>query len=495
MIELITILLMLCAIGMVAVRWRLGLFVCVVVALLQDPLRKLAPGKPVFYVILVGVTFGAAWLGAWASRVRLSPDVIYGWRRDLQTPVLLFAVVLIAQSLHTMLRWNNAILPFIGAIFYVAPMLAIIFAHQYCVRAGTAGLQRVLWFYVVLALVWFLSIYLESAGVKSVVLGEVGVGQFIYGEGLNVKANSGFFRAAEIAAWHVSTTACFLFIALNGRKLSVPKTLLVACAVVFLVVIGLATGRRKMLVQIVIFASVYMSLFAWFLKGTARLAVGAVVAGIVGFSLVLTAVGPDADDAARQNTGFRVAQTDRSSAWVNRGLSVFADIPDRFEALGYRPVAWATDSFGWFGAGLGTASQGGQYFGRDASFGGAGEGGLGKVTMDLGLPGLAVFLWLAVTIIRLIWQRLHVLSRASRPHATMAFGFAAFLISNVAAFSVATQAFGDVFILLTLGWTIGFLLALPAAAGQEIAAAARTAQAAAVQNSYAMPTPVRSGLN
>lgn len=34
--------------------------------------------------------------------------------------------------------------------------------------------------------------------------------------------------------------------------------------------------------------------------------------------------------------------------------------------------------------------------------GGAGEGGLGKVTMDLGVPGLVIFAWLAVTVLRLI---------------------------------------------------------------------------------------------
>ena len=34
-------------------------------------------------------------------------------------------------------------------------------------------------------------------------------------------------------------------------------------------------------------------------------------------------------------------------------------------------------------------------------------------------------------------------------------------MANGAAFSVATQAYGDLFILLILAWTIGFLLAIP----------------------------------
>ena len=39
-------------------RWRWGLFLCVLVGLLQDPLRKVAPDQPVFFVVLVGVVFG-----------------------------------------------------------------------------------------------------------------------------------------------------------------------------------------------------------------------------------------------------------------------------------------------------------------------------------------------------------------------------------------------------------------------------------------------------
>jgi hypothetical protein len=60
-------------------NWRSSLFLCVLVGLLQDPLRKLAPNQPAYFVVLVGVVFGAAWLGAllgrgstWARRLGCS---------------------------------------------------------------------------------------------------------------------------------------------------------------------------------------------------------------------------------------------------------------------------------------------------------------------------------------------------------------------------------------------------------------------------------------
>lgn len=466
----LTICIMLLAIATVALNWRAGLLVCVIIALLQDPLRKLAPGKPVLYVALVGIVFAASYFGAWVSKVRLRPSVILGWNSELQLPFTLFCVLLVVQSLHTIIRWDNAILPAIGAIFYVAPIPAVIFAHQYAVRVGTRGIVRFMWFYVAMALVWFVSVYMEFSGVKSPVFGEVGVGQIIYDQGLNVKANAGLFRSAEMAAWHVATVSCFLFILANGRKLSIPRMIGVALIVVFLVAVGSVTGRRKMLVQIVIFTSTYLFLFAWFLKGKARLAMLSIIAGIVMFSFVLVVMGPDTSEQGFDAVDKQLGKTDQFAAWKNRGVGVFKDIPDRFMLMGYNPVVWAVDGFGWFGAGLGTASQGSQYFGGGAArFGSAAEGGLGKVTMDLGVPGLAIFVWLVLTVVRLVWRRLFALSRASRPHATMAFGLVAFLASNAAAFSIATQAFGDVFVLLILGLSAGFVLAMPAVAAREIA--------------------------
>ena len=156
-------------------------------------------------------------------------------------------------------------------------------------------------------------------------------------------------------------------------------------------------------------------------------------------------------------------------------LTVFGDMPDRFHQLAYRPVQWAVDGFGWLGAGLGSGAQGAQHFGGGAQrFGGAAEGGLGKVTIDLGVPGLVLFLWLAAVVIRQVWQRLRALSVASRGHATLAFGLAGILIANVATFAVATQVFGDLFVLILCGSALGFLLALPTVAWNEVVAVRST---------------------
>ena len=453
-------------------KWRLGLILCVIVALAQDPARKLSPGSPVYFVIFVGVIFAAAWFGAWINRVKLGPTVIHGWRQHLQTPTILFIGLLAAQSVHSVARWGNPMLPAIGLIFYFAPVLAVVFAHQFAIRTGTRGIRIFLWFYVGVSLFWLLSVLAEAQGISSRAFGEVGVGQIIYSFGLNRKAASGFYRASEIAAWHIAMVSCCLFILLNGRRLSAFKSLAVLALVLFLLYVGFATGRRKMLVYVVIFVGVYLCLFAWFLRGKARLAVFGLIACIVVAGAYLGIV-PDGSQPGFAGEDWTLGKRDAQSAWTARALTVFADIPERFQLLAYRPIEWAVDGFGWFGAGLGSAAQGAQHFGGGAGkFGGAGEGGLGKITMDLGVPGLLLFLWLIVTVARQMWTRLEALARGSRAHATMAFGFVSLLVANVAGFSVATQVYGDVFVLLMLGWSVGFVLALPAVAYQETLRAA-----------------------
>ena len=73
----------------------------------------------------------------------------------------------------------------------------------------------------------------------------------------------------------------------------------------------------------------------------------------------------------------------------NEAKTAFGDAPERFVEIGIAPIMWAYDRFGLFGAGLGVGTQGTQYFGGDAEIGaGAAEGGLGKITLELGIPGL-----------------------------------------------------------------------------------------------------------
>ena len=447
-------------------NWRYGFVLCVLTALAQDPLRKLTPGQPVYFVVFVGATFGAAWIGALMANVPMLPKRIAGWRKNVGLPFTLFVLLAILQAAHSLINYGSPALTGIGMLSYFSPIPAIVLAYQFALRRGMTGVTRWMRFYVVLTSLALISVYLEYSGVVSQMLGEVGVGVLISGAGAYYKGNSGIFRGAEIAAWHAATAACFSFMLLWGRRFTFAKVILAVALIAFFLGLGILTGRRKMIIEIAIFISTYMSLVVWFRHRAGKMAVLCAIFGILAYLGTVGLMAPSRGEVGTEATKFNRTTDSSFSKYSRRAQSVFADVPDRIHEMGVQPVGWAVAQFGWQGAGLGVGSQGTAHFGVNTS--GAAEGGLGKLTVELGLPGVALVGWLLIRFGLYIWSLLAPLSRTSPKHANFAFGLIAFMLANLAAFSVATQAYADIFILLTLGWSLGFLLALPVLAKSEI---------------------------
>jgi hypothetical protein len=456
-----------CAAVMAINSWPASLVLCTVIAILQDPMRKLSPGQPVYFVALVGIVFGAGWLGAFGSRVSLRPRAIYGWQKNVGVPFSLFVVLVIAQAVHSFALFGSAPMTGIGLLSYFSAAPAIVLAYQYAVRFGTAGTNRWMWTYVVAASLSLMGVYLEYVGVDWPALGQVGEGLIIYDVSRALKAYAGFFRAAEIAAWHTATITCCAVMLLFGRRRSLPGLAGAGGLAVALVALGTLTGRRKFLVQIAVFVCVYFGLFALLQRNARKLAGVIGSAGLACYLLIVGLVAPDPGERVYGSHQLTVASDDVYSAYTLRARSVFEDVGDRVSGFGIQPVFWAYDQWGFFGAGLGAGSQGTQQFGTSELVNnGAAEGGLGKIMLELGVPGLVVIAWLAFAMVRYIGRTLDYLTVTSPAHARLGYGLAALLASNAAAFSVATQAYGDVFILLWLGWSTGFLLALPVLASR-----------------------------
>jgi hypothetical protein len=93
--------------------------------------------------------------------------------------------------------------------------------------------------------------------------------------------------------------------------------------------------------------------------------------------------------------------------------------------------------------------------------GGAAEGGLGKVLAELGVPGLILLLWMAVAMARYLWSIGTVLRDDDPVLSKLAFGLLAFLVTNGFVYAIAHQVFGDPFILIILGFFLGFVMAMP----------------------------------
>ena len=92
---------------------------------------------------------------------------------------------------------------------------------------------------------------------------------------------------------------------------------------------------------------------------------------------------------------------------------------------------------------------------------GASGGGLGETSSQLGIPGLIMVLWTSGAL-ALYLRRILLIVQRSDPRLTRStFGIVAFLAANIPMFMVASQVFGDPFVLFVLGWFVGFVLSVP----------------------------------
>lgn len=443
------------------IDWRLGLFAAVVIAILQDAFRKIAPGQPVYFVVLVGMVFAATYISAFSRGVPLAPAAIVGWRRRVGSAFTVVLAILAVQFVQGLLRTGSAVVPAIGLVSYLAPIPAVVVGYQFAVRQGPDRVRHFIAFYLICAVAGLATVFVQYSGVDWPILGDVGGQLLIYDKylGLVVPPMAGVFRTSEVAAWHCATCACFLLLLATYRKLPLWKACVAMAVVILVLAAGSLTGRRKLFVEVAVFCAAYAFLLILFRRRAVRLLLGVGGMGLILLGAVTFGLVPDISDT-NDESNYRI--------YASRTSSVFGDVQDRFSEMGLDQLSSAYQWSGVWGGGLGIGSQGAQYFGADDDNSrGAAEGGLGKIVLEIGVIGLAAMGWLVVALTRLVWGGMRTTSELSPDLGRLSFGLVAFLIANAAAFSVATQVYADLFILLMLGTCLGFLLAMPVLAARE----------------------------
>ena len=154
----------------------------------------------------------------------------------------------------------------IGLLTYLLPLPSIIFAYQLVVRDGSAPVHQFMRAYVVCTVLALTTVYLEYAGYDWRVFGQVGGNMIMYDKTVGVIIpHSGIFRASEIAAWHAMACACFIVLLMTLRKVNFLSLLIALVTVGLLVGVGVLTGRRKMVVEVIVLIGAY-SIFGSFFK-------------------------------------------------------------------------------------------------------------------------------------------------------------------------------------------------------------------------------------
>jgi hypothetical protein len=428
---------------------RAGIFLTLATGFLADPVRKLVPGQPVILVAIVVVFAGVTFLGA-LKRGQIPPLRKLAARAGrMRRPVALFLALVALQSLAAAARTGSLMIAGIGLLAYLAPVPAVLLGFGMARSEG--ALVRIVLFYTFVAGVFASGIFLSAAGWDSPILSSVGEDLVAYSAdtGQALVLLCGFFRASEIAGWHCATAACLLIVLAAAYRRRSRFVALAGAATVYFLAAIVFTGRRKAFVVVLLFVLVFGFLLVRFRRGAKTLA-GVFLVAIAGAYLFGETMLFSENFASRYQLYFERERTTTTH-----------DAIDRMKDMTVDSVGYIIRQNGLFGRGAGTGSQGSQHFGGGAELvGGSAEGGLGKILAELGVPGVLLLAWIGVLLVRRMTGKLHRIGRRESTRAILALGMLAMLATNAIEFLTAHQAFGDPFVLLMLGWMLGFLLGI-----------------------------------
>lgn len=401
------------------VDWRRAWPLAVLVGVLQDPIRKLAPNTPVYLTFsIIGVY--VAILFAVQRRMQLfGRDFAHRFQR-IWTAFGLVVLFLLLAAINGIMTFGLALwkAPLLSLFTYVAPLPAILLGYMYL--DTEERLYRFFTFYAVITSIALIGTPLEYYGFRWRSLGMVQqVGDYIrYLPGIELRMISGFYRAPDIMGWHAATLTS-IAIGMIVRSEMNRRVWLWMGAACWGFYNCLISGRRKAIYYVAVFVLIFLWRYARRLKA-AQIG-GFVMAGLaIGLALHQIA----SDNQTRVYATAAAASSDELTGRLEGGL---------METI---------KQFGILGAGLGVATQGVQHLlGPEQSLSWQ-EGGLGKLAVELGLPGLLAAMLLAfaalMTAIKISGLPDH--PSTSRLGRVVLFGL---VVANIANFFASAQAYSD----------------------------------------------------
>jgi hypothetical protein len=299
-------------------------------------------------------------------------------------------------------------------------------------------LYRFFVFYAVITSIALIGTPLEYYRVPSAALGMVHqVGDYIrYLPGIEVRMLSGFYRAPDIMGWHAATLTAIAIAMLVRSEMN-------RRAWPWMLVAGwgfyncMISGRRKA----IYFVAVFGAVFIWrYFRRLKALQVISVVAAALVLALVIHQLRSD----------------ETSSAYALAAATTSEELQGRLEGGLFETIR----QFGIMGSGLGFATQGVQHvLGRDMGMSWQ-EGGLGKLAVEMGIPGLlaaAILAWIAFR------AGLRISSFPDQPWSKQVGRVALFAITmaNVANFLASAQTYSDPVVTIETCFLAGCLFAMP----------------------------------
>ena len=329
----------------------------------------------------------------------------------------------------------------LGAFGYIAPMLGIVIGFVF--SQNTKRLLRFLTFYCFLVAVMlsgtlmeYMNIFPDWKAIGTSAMKMVWIKYVSFGHTIYMKA--GFFRSPDIMGWHgaMMTMLALTLFFVNRPKLSRWVWLIFAVWGVLCIVIS---GRYKMIAMPMVWAVSFAILISLY-HGIARV-IGIALIGV----LVITGMNMVSSKVGLGGSDFMLYATSPLSYSV-----------ERVEGHGVRGVIGTYQQVGFWGNGLGFATQGVLHTGVKFKRAGRKQD-LAKIMGELGVGGMVFFILLCISLfVALISNVRGGLYKGSL--FDLRAGMLSIIIANAFAFVVSCLIYSDVFVLSIISMCTGFVL-------------------------------------
>lgn len=419
-----------------AYRWRWGILAAILLGLVQDPLRKGVPGTPG----ILAMTSVPVWLSAlgcaWYSGEIRAGRFFRTFPRMAQWTLVFLIYLSIPAALSATYGHNTWMITLLGILIYGAGGTALLAGYQY--PTSRASIQSVLMVYGALAglllvggpLDWF------GWGKLSPLIGTEAMGHVwvTHRTGETVYMLAGFFRSPDVMGWHAATVS--MVAGILALRIKGPWRIFWLLIAVW----GLSNiwlcGRRKMVSMIPVFWGIYLLIEFRFRDPRRLLQVGGVLLLMGSLAWIV------------------ISETYRTEALDAFYLTTLNELNTQAWRHGIESVITSVEQAGFWGYGLGFAQQGVHHIEAETPRIWQ-ESGMSKIVLELGVPGLTLFLLILFFVFRTAYLVVGSLSD-SKEYELVA-GLFALLGANLASSIVSAQIFGDPFILLLLFLFFGFV--------------------------------------
>lgn len=442
------------------VDWRRAWLLVMLCGVVQDPVRKLTAGSSVGISFAVVALYAAILFGA-RNEMRAHAGEFTRRFKSISTGITTFIFLLLIAALNGLATYgfDKWPAPAISFVTYVIPIIAALLGYTWLQREE----QMLLFFriYAILTSIALVGTVLEYLRFKSRLLGLVSFeGDYIrHLPGIQIRMLSGLYRSPDVMAWHAGmlTSIGVAMVLRAGLR----RQMLIWSAVAGWGFVNcMIAGRRKAIAFVIVFCVVFL----W--RYILRVRPSQVLASL-GLLLILSLVVS------------RLSSDEGTSVYTRSAVASRGEIGQRFEG----GVMQTFREVGFMGAGLGTATQGVHHLLGSNSIGWQ-EGGMGKVAIEVGLPGLIALFIMVFVVGRMLLILTGLPDVPGSSQFLRVFLFA-LVSANIAGFIGSAQVYNDAVLALTAGFLVGALFA--SAALDERLPAAEQVPATVQQD----PSPLR----